>query len=126
MKNVKEIKIEVKGTEWESALDKAFNKKKKDIKVDGFRKGSVPKEVFLKKVGVEALFMDACDIAMQDAYKKAFEQVDMEVVVEPSVSIEKVDKDGVEFAITFIGKPEVKLGDYKKLGVEKEEVTVTD
>ena len=70
--------------------------------------------------------MDACDIAMQDAYKKAFEQVDMEVVVEPSVSIEKVDKDGVEFAITFIGKPEVKLGDYKKLGVEKEEVTVTD
>ena len=126
MKNVKEIKIEVKGKEWETALDKAFTKKKKDLRVDGFRKGAVPKEVFLKKVGVEALFMDACDIAMQDAYKNAFEQVDMEVVVEPSVSIEKVDKEGVVFAITFIGKPEVKLGDYKKLGVKREKVKITD
>lgn len=126
MKNVKEIKIEVNGKEWETALDKAFTKKKKDIRVDGFRKGAVPKEVFLKKVGVEALFMDACDIAMQDAYKDAFKQADMEVVVEPSVNIEKVDKDGVVFAITFIGKPEVKLGDYKKLGVKREKVKVTD
>ena len=99
MKNVKEIKIEVKGKEWEKALDKAFTKKKKDIRVDGFRKGAVPKEVFLKKVGVEALFMDACDIAMQDAYKEAFDKVDMEVVVEPSVNIEKVDKEGVIFAL---------------------------
>ena len=126
MKNVKEVKIEVKGKEWEAALDKAFNKKKKDLKVDGFRKGSVPKDVFIKKVGIEALFMDACDIAMESAYKDAFDKVEMEVVVEPSVSIEKVDKDGVQFKITFIGKPDVKLGKYKKLGVKREKVEVTD
>ena len=59
MKNVKEVVIEVKGKDWENALDKAFNKKKKDIKIDGFRKGSVTKEIFIKKAGIEALFMDA-------------------------------------------------------------------
>ena len=110
MKNVKEIKIEVKGKEWEEALDKAFNKKKKDLRVDGFRKGACPKDVFIKKVGIEALFMDACDIAVEDAYKEAFESAkDMEIVVEPSVSIEKVDKNlpvimknGMDYNILFV------------------------
>ncbi len=125
MKNVKEIKIEVKGKEWESALDKAFNYKKKDLKVDGFRKGACPKDVFIKKVGIEALFMDACDIAIEDAYQKALKEADMEIVTEPSVSIEHVDKDGAKFAFTLIGRPEIKLGNYKKLGVKKEKVTVT-
>ena len=125
MKNVKEIKIEVKGKEWESALDKAFNYKKKDLKVDGFRKGACPKDVFIKKVGIEALFMDACDIAIEDAYQKALKEADMEIVTEPSVAIEHVDKDGAKFAFTLIGRPEIKLGNYKKLGVKKEKVTVT-
>lgn len=53
MKNVKEVVIEVKGKDWENALDKAFNKKKKDIKIDGFRKGSVTKEIFIKKQGLK-------------------------------------------------------------------------
>lgn len=126
MKNVKEVNIEVKGKKWEEAIDKAFNKKKKDIKVDGFRKGAVPKEVYIKKAGIESLFMDACDVAMEIAYKDACDKVDMEIlVVEPTVSIEKVDKEGVEFKITFIGKPDVKLGKYKKLGVKREKVEVS-
>ena len=70
MKNVKEVVIEVKGKDWENALDKAFNKKKKDIKIDGFRKGSVTKEIFIKKAGIEALFMDAADIVVDDEFKK--------------------------------------------------------
>lgn len=125
MKNVKEIKIEVKGKEWEEILDKAFNKKKKDIKVDGFRKGSVPKEVFLKKVGIETLFMDACDIAVESSYKEALKQAAVEPVVEPSVNIESVDKSGVTFTFTLISRPEVKLGKYKQLGVKKDKVEVT-
>ncbi len=125
MKNVKEIKIEVKGKEWEKALDKAFTKKKKDIKVDGFRKGACPKDVYIKKVGIESLFMDACDIAIEDAYKKAYDQADMEIVAEPSVSIERVDKDGAIFVFTIVGRPEITLGEYKKLGVKKDAVKVT-
>ncbi|MCX4365835.1 MAG: trigger factor [Bacilli bacterium] len=126
MKNVKEIKIEVKGKEWQDALDKAFTKKKKDIKVDGFRKGACPKDVYIKKVGIEALFMDACDIAIEDAYKKAFDDADMEIVCEPNVSIESVTKEAAVFVFTMIGRPEITLGDYKKLGVKKEKVKVTD
>lgn len=125
MKNVKEVKTEVKGKEWQNAIDKAFNNKKKDIKVDGFRKGACPKDVYIKKVGVEALFMDACDIAIEDAYQKALKDNDMEIVCEPSVSIEKVDKDGATFKFTLIGRPEIKLGNYKKLGVKREKVKVT-
>lgn len=125
MKNVKEITIEVKGKEWEEALDKAFKKKKKDIKIDGFRKGSVTKEIYIKKVGIEALFMDACDICVEDAYKQAYKELDMEIVVEPSIDIVKLDKKGVTFKITFIGRPEVKLGAYKKLGIKQEKVKVT-
>ncbi len=125
MKNVKEIKVEVKGKEWQDALDKAFNKKKKDIKVDGFRKGACPKDVYIKKVGIEALFMDACDIAIEAAYKKAYKDADMEIVTEPSVSIEKVEEKGATFVFTLVGRPEITLGDYKKLGVKREKVTVT-
>ena len=126
MKNVKEITIEVKGKEWESALDKAFDKKKKEVKVDGFRKGSITKEIFIKKLGIEVLFMDASDIAIEDAYKKALKDVDFDLVCEPSVSIEKVDEKHAEFKFTFFGKPEVKLGAYKKLGVKRDTVKVTD
>jgi len=126
MKNVKEIKIEVKGKEWQDALDKAFTKKKKDIKVDGFRKGACPKDVYIKKVGIEALCMDACDIAIEDAYKKAFDDADMEIVCEPNVNIESVTKEAAVFVFTMIGRPEITLGDYKKLGVKKEKVKVTD
>lgn len=125
MKNVKEIKIEVKGKEWQDALDKAFTKKKKEIKVDGFRKGACPKDVYIKKVGIESLFMDACDIAIETAYKEAFDKADMELVVEPNVSIEKVDEAEAIFTFTMIGKPEITLGDYKKLGVKREKAKVT-
>ena len=125
MKNVKEVKIEIKGKEWESALDKAFEKKKKDIKVPGFRKGAVPKDIYIKKVGIEALFMDAADIAINDAYKKALEKETMELVCEPTVAIDSIDSKSVKFTFTLIGRPEIKLGKYKKLGIKKEEVKVS-
>ncbi len=125
MKNVKEITVEVKGEAWEKALDKAFNKKKKDIKIDGFRKGSVPKDMFIKKVGIEALFMDASDIVVDEEYRKIINENKMEIVCEPTVSIEKIDKDGIIIKFTLISHPEVKLGKYKGLGVKRDKVTVT-
>ena len=57
MKNVKEFTTKIEGEAWSNALDRAFNKKKKDIKVDGFRKGAVPKDVYIKKFGIEVLLM---------------------------------------------------------------------
>ena len=125
MKNVKEVKISIEGKEWESALDKAFEKKKKEVKVDGFRKGAVPKAVYLKKVGIESLFMDASDIAIEQAYKKALDESDVIPVVEPGVSIDAIDKDKASFTFTFISRPEIKLGKYKDLGIKKEKIKVT-
>lgn len=125
MKNVKEVTITVEGKDWEKAIDKAFQNKKKDIKIDGFRKGSVTKELYIKKVGIESLFMDASDAAIEVAYKDALKQADIEIVCEPSVSIEEIDKKHCTFKFKLISRPEIKLGKYKNLGVKKEKVTVS-
>lgn len=125
MKNVKTIKITVDGESWQECLDKAYDKKKKDIKVDGFRKGAVPKDIYIKKVGVETLFMDACDIAINERYESTLKEANVTLACEPTVNIESVDKDSCVIEFTFISKPEVTLGAYTKLGVKREEVKVT-
>ena len=61
----KSYTLKLEGKQWKDCLDKTFEKKKKDIKVDGFRKGQVPKEVYIKKYGVESLYMDAVDMALE-------------------------------------------------------------
>lgn len=125
-KNVKEITIKIEGKEWEDALDKAFEKANKKVKIDGFRQGKAPKEVFIKKYGEESLFMDAADLVLQPAYQKMlYENKDVEIVAQPEVALKSISKDGVEFVFTITTKPEVKLGKYKKLGVKKEKVEVT-
>ena len=72
-KNLKEIVIKVEGEKWEKALDKAFVKANAKAKMDGFRPGKAPKEVFLKKYGKESLYMDAADIGLDKAYHQVFE-----------------------------------------------------
>lgn len=125
-KNVKEITIKIEGKEWKDALDKAFEKANKKVKIDGFRQGKAPKEVFIKKYGEESLFMDAADLVLQPAYQKMLdENKDVEIVAQPEVALKSISKDGVEFVFTITTKPEVKLGKYKKLGVKKEKVEVT-
>ena len=125
MKNVHEITITVEGQDWTKAIDKAFNKKKNEVKIPGFRKGTVTKEIYIKKMGIESLFIDASDIAIEDAYVKALKDSKLEPVCEPSVSIEKIDKEGITYKFTIITKPEIKLGKYTKLGVKKEKVEVS-
>lgn len=125
-KNVKEIAIKIEEKEWQDALDKAFEKANKKVKIDGFRQGKAPKEVFIKKYGEESLFMDAADLVLQPAYQKMLdENKDVEIVAQPEVALKSISKDGVEFIFTITTKPEVKLGKYKKLGVKKEKVEVT-
>ena len=125
MKNVQKIETEVKGAEWEKILDDTFKKRNKDLKVDGFRKGKCPKNVYLQKFGIESLFMDASDAALQIAYKKVLDENDIVPVVEPAVDIKSVDKDGIKLEFTLITRPEVKLGKYKDLGIKKDKVTVS-
>ena len=126
-KNKLEITIKVLGKEWEEALDKAYKEANKKAKIDGFRPGKAPKDVFLKKYGEESLWLDAADIVLQSAYTKMLEEhKDLELVAQPDVTIKAISKEYVEFNFILTTKPEVKLKKYKKLGVKKEEVTVTE
>lgn len=125
MKNVHDIEIELKGSEWEEILDATFKKKIKDLKVDGFRKGKCPKNIYIQKFGIESLYMDAVDEAVQKAYVKAMNDNNLMPVCEPKMDVKEIDKDHVKFAFTIITKPEVKLGKYKDLGVKKDEVKVS-
>ncbi len=125
MKNVHDIEIEIKGTEWETILDDTFKKRIKDIKVDGFRKGKCPKNIYLQKFGIESLFMDAVDAAASKAYTTAINDNNLIPVCEPKMDVKDINKDHVVFTFTIITKPEVKLGKYKDLGVKKATVKVT-
>ena len=124
-KNVKEIEIKLEGKEWESCLDKAFKKKNKDVRIDGFRKGQAPKATYIKKFGIESLYMDAVDFAIDSAYKKALEDAKVVPVIEPKLDVKEINEKAVTFKFTITTKPEVKLGEYKKLGIKKEKAKAT-
>ena len=126
MKNVKEIEFKVEGKKWDNLLDKAFKKKSKDTQVDGFRKGNCPKEVFIKKFGIESLYMEASEMALDEAYKSVLEENKLHPVCPGKVDITSVNEKGITYKFTIIEKPEVKLGKYTKLGVKKEKVEVTE
>ena len=125
MKNVHEIEVEIKGKDWEKILDQVFQKRIKEVRVDGFRKGKCPKNVYLQKFGIESLYMDAVDIASQSAYNKVLVDNKLVPVCEPKMDIKDISKDAVKFSFTIITRPEVKLGEYKKLDVKKDAVKVT-
>lgn len=123
----KSYTLKLEGKEWKDCLHDAYNKKKKDINMDGFRKGQVPYDVYVKKVGVEALYMDAIDGAVDILYARLLSDKDtITPAATPSIDIKDVSKDGVEIEFTLVGTPEVKLGKYKKLGIKKDKVEVTD
>lgn len=125
MKNVKEITITIEGEDWQKALDKSFKKRNKEVTIDGFRKGAAPKEVYVKNFGLESLFMDAVDFVMDEAYGKALEEAKAMPVVEPKLDIKEINENKVTFMFTIISKPEVTLGEYKKLGLKKEKAKVS-
>ena len=122
--NVFEEVVKFSKKDFADAIDKAFEKKKKDIKLDGFRKGKVPKDVYYKKNGKDSLYMDALNILLPDAYDKALKNY--KPIIDPKVDIKKMsEEDGVEFLFTITTMPEVTIEKYKGLGIKKEKVEVT-
>ena len=125
MKNVHEIEIKLEGEKWTNCLDKAFKKINKETKIDGFRKGAAPKDVYLKKYGLESLYQEAINDAINVAYKELLDNNKLSPVVEPAVDVIGISDSSVIFKFTIITRPTVKLDDYKNLGVKKESVKVT-
>ncbi|CDQ39411.1 trigger factor [Virgibacillus sp. CM-4] len=121
------LTIEVSVEEFDKALDQAFKKVSKDVQIPGFRKGKIPRGIFEKRFGVEALYQDAVDIVLPDAYMQAVEETGIEPVAQPDVDIDTIEKgQPLVFTAKVTVKPEVKLGEYKGLEVEDQSVEVTD
>ena len=104
--NVFEEVVKFTKEEFSDAIDKAFEKKKNDIKLDGFRKGKVPKDVYYKKNGKNSLYMDALNILLPEAYDKALKEY--KPIIDPKVDIKKMsEEDGVEFLFTITTEAEL-------------------
>lgn len=101
------------------ALDKAFNKIKKNLNAPGFRKGNIPRAIFNQRFGEEALYEEALNSILPTAYEAAVAELGLDVVAQPKIDIASMEK-GQDWTITaeVVTKPEVKLGDYKNLAVE--------
>ena len=128
-KNIHEVTISINGDEWKKKLDEAFKKVIKTVKIDGFRPGKAPREVYEKKYGKQALVVEAVDNNMQEAYEKAlneFKGNKEDIIMQPSVSLDKADIDGVTYKFVFTTKPEIKFNKYTDLKVKKPSCKVTD
>ncbi|MDT2866251.1 trigger factor [Vagococcus carniphilus] len=121
------LTFEVSQDKIEEGLKAAFNKVKKNISVPGFRKGKVSRQVFNKMYGEEALYEDALNHVLPEIYGAAIEEAGLEPVSQPNIDVVSMEK-GQPWTITaeVTVKPEVKLGEYKNLTVEKQDREVTD
>lgn len=121
------LTIEVPAEELEKALEQAFQKQKKSISIPGFRKGKVPRQMVEKMYGAEVFYEEACNILIPDAYEKAVEECGEDIVSRPQVEVQTIKK-GEPFVFTaeVALKPEIELGKYKGVTVEKIDTEVTD
>ena len=121
-----ELSCAIDGEQWEKALKKAFDKLKGKLEIKGFRKGQVPESLAKKYITDEATWYEAADELSNDAFKEALEEHDVELIDKASMDLKDIGKDGVSLIFSCPVKPDVKLGDYKSLKYEVEDVKVED
>ena len=126
-KNMAKLTIEVPAEKVEAALQNAYLKNRKQISVPGFRKGKVPRQMIEKMYGPSIFYDDAVNAMIQEAYPEATKECDLEIVSRPDVEVVQIEK-GKPFIFTaeVAVKPEVTLGQYKGIEVEKADTTATD
>ena len=125
-KNMAKLTIEVPAEKLEEAIKAAYNKQKNKISVPGFRKGKVPQKYLEKMYGVEMFYEDAANMLIPDAYADEVEASDLEIVSQPKIEVTQIEK-GKAFIFTaeVALKPEVTLGEYKGVTVDKIDVEVS-
>lgn len=126
-KNMAKLTIEVPAEELEAALEKAYRRNRNRISIPGFRKGKAPRKMIEKMYGEGVFYEDAANILIPDAYAKALEECEEVIVSQPDISVVQIEK-GNPFIFTaeVAVKPEVTLGQYKGVEVEKTEVAVSE
>ena len=126
-KNMAKLTIETSAEDFEAAIEKAYQKNKGKMNVQGFRKGKAPRKVIEKMYGAGIFCEEAANILIPEAYGKALDECDLDIVSQPSIDVVQVEA-GKPFIFTaeVAVKPEVTLGTYKGVEVEKQDIAVTD
>lgn len=121
------LTIEASAEDFEKAIEKAYQKNKSKLSIPGFRKGKVPRKMIEQMYGKEIFFEDAANIVIPSAYADAVDECTEEIVSQPTIDIVQAES-GKPFIFTaeVALKPEVTLGKYKGIEIEKEDITVTD
>jgi len=121
------LTIEVSAEEFDAAIDKAYQKSRGRISLPGFRKGKAPRAMVEKMYGSGIFYEDAANILIPDAYEAAVDESGLEIVAQPEIDVDQVEKGKpFIFTATVVVKPEVTLGDYKGIEVEKRTVEVSE
>ncbi len=126
-KNMAKLTIEVEASELDKAIETAYQKNKGKISIPGFRKGKAPRKMIEQMYGKEVFYEDAANILIPEAYDKALEECEEEIVSSPKVDVVQLEA-GKAFIFTaeVALKPEVTLGKYKGIKVDKVDIVVTD
>lgn len=125
--NIVTLKIEVDAETFEKGVQQAYLKNKPKFNIPGFRKGKVPRKIIEMNYGEGVFYEDAINIVFPEAYDKAIDEHNLDPVDRPSVDIEEIEKGKpVVFTVDVTVKPEVKLGEYKGIEIEKSEYNVTE
>ena len=126
-KNSYKITVEVSAEDFAKAYDKAYQKNKNKIQIQGFRKGKAPLALIEKSYGPGVFYEDAANFAINDTYEAAAKESGLDIVSRPEIDVEKIEK-GQSFIYTAVVavKPEVKLGQYKGIEVDRVTAEVTD
>lgn len=126
-KNMVALEIEVEQIKFEEAMDKAYKKVVKKLNIPGFRKGKAPKALVERHVGIEYLNEEALDFIIPEAYVEAIEETKIDPIDKPKVDIIQMENGKpLIFKATVEVKPEVELGEYIGLEVEKQEIEISD
>lgn len=125
--NTYELEISADAAQFESAVEKAYRKARKNISIKGFRKGSAPRKMVEQLYGENVFWEDAVNDLIPDVVAPAVDEAEVELVATPSINVKSINKaDGVVFTVTCIVKPDVEISDYKGLPAKKEVKEVTD
>lgn len=126
-KNMAKLTIEVSVEEFDIAVEKAYQKNKNKMNIQGFRKGKAPRKMIEKMYGKEIFFEEAANIIIPDAYEKALKECEEDIVSHPSIDVTQIEA-GKPFIFTaeVALKPDVELGTYKGVEIDKLDTEVTD
>lgn len=121
-----EVTVAFDKEEWKESQKKALNKLSRKVKIDGFRQGKAPIAVVKARIGKGKILEEATDMILQANFAKALEEAKVEPIAQPALSVDKIDEEELQVKILVPVEPEVELGEYKGLSVEKKTYEVTE